>query len=111
MRDHSVQVGSFPVRDKWFILCRVQYVKGRGYFFVADPCEDMGDGVIAISMGMCLAGRMALLKEAKRFSQKTFDELATRMNAACRMEDLFVMKHVAEATERLTQETARVPSM
>jgi hypothetical protein len=105
MRSESVTVGRFPVQGKNFILCRVSYYKGRGYFFEADPCEDMGDGVIAISLGVLhRAGRMELLKEAKRFSQKTFEELASHWRNSCAAEAPCVMRHVAEATERVTRE-------
>lgn len=112
MREDSVQVGRFDVHGASFVLCRVSYSKGLGYFFAADPCEDMGDGVIYINLGdVYRAGRLELLKEAKRFSQKTFDELAAKWRAACDAEAPEVMRHVAEVTERMKPEVSHVPNV
>jgi hypothetical protein len=104
----SEAVGKFPVRGKWFVLCRVEYHKGRGYFFSADPVQDMGGGVISIDLGMAMAGRAELLRESKRFSQKTFDSLAQQYRMHCRAEAPIVMRHVAEATERIPMEVSDV---
>ena len=110
MRSESVTVGKFHVRAKHFILCRVTYYKRRGYCLEVDPCEDLGNGMISINLGdVYRAGRLELLKDAKRFSQKTFDELAGQWRAACDAEAPQVMRHVAEATERMRPEVSHVP--
>jgi hypothetical protein len=101
----SITVGRFPVRENWFIMCRVSYYKGRGYFFEADPVQDMGDGIISIRLSV-LGGRMELLQEAKRLSRKTLERLAEQMREACKAESPTVMRHVAEATERVPKEVA-----
>jgi hypothetical protein len=103
----SAIVGTFPVRDKWSIRCQVTYYKGRGYFFSADPVEDLGNGLISMRFSL-FAGRMEFLQEAKRFSRKTFDQLASQMRDACKSESPTVMRHVAEAAERVPKEVQRV---
>ena len=100
---NTEQVGQFHVRDNWHILCRVTYRKGAGYLFEADPMQDMGDGVICLPLGMIMAGRAELLLPAKRFSRKQFDTLAQQMRGECGAEAPRVMRHVAEATERVTK--------
>jgi hypothetical protein len=92
----SEVVAKFPVRGDHVVLCRVEYHKGRGYFFCAD----------VLSLGMVMAGRMELAKEAKRFSQKTFDDLVWTFRNACAAEDPRVMRHVAEAAERVPKEVS-----
>jgi hypothetical protein len=103
----SAIVGTFPVRDKWSIRCQVTYHKGRGYFFSADPVEDLGDGLISIRLSM-LGLRPEFLQEAKRFSRKTFDQLVSQMRDVCKSESPTVMRHVAEAAERVPKEVQRV---
>lgn len=98
----SETVGQFHVRDNWHILCRVTYHKGSGYFFEADPMQDMGDGVICLPLGAIMAGRAEVLLPAKRFSRKQFTALTNQMRDECRSEAPRVMRHVAEATERVT---------
>ncbi len=107
----SEVVAKFPVRGNHVVLCRVEYHKGRGYFFCADPVQEREDGIAVISLGMVMAGRMELLKEAKRFSQKTFDYLVWTYRNACAAETPTVMRHVAEATERVPQEVSHVPNV
>jgi hypothetical protein len=104
----SEVVAKFPVRGDHVVLCRVEYHKGRGYFFCADPVQEREDGITVLSLGMVMAGRMELLKEAKRFSQKTFDDLVWTFRNACAAEDPRVMRHVAEAAERVPEETSNV---
>ncbi|MEB3209544.1 MAG: hypothetical protein VKK63_11615 [Synechococcus sp.] len=99
----SETVGQFHVRDNWHILCRVTYRKGAGYLFEADPMQDMGDGVICLPLGAILAGRAEVLLPAKRFSRKQFAALAQQMRSECEAEAPRVMRHVAEATERVTR--------
>lgn len=99
----SENVGQFHVRDNWHILCRVTYRKGAGYLFEADPMQDIGDGVISLPLGAILAGRAELLLPAKRFSRKQFEALANQMRDECKSEAPRVMRHVAEATERVTR--------
>jgi hypothetical protein len=104
----SEVVAKFPVRGDHVVLCRVEYHKGRGYFFCADPVQEREDGITVLSLGMVMAGRMELLKEAKRFSQKTFDDLVWTFRNACAAEDPRVMRHVAEAAERVPEEARNV---
>ncbi len=99
----SETVGQFHVRDNWHILCRVTYHKGSGYFFEADPMQDMGDGVICLPLGAIMAGRAEVLLPAKRFSRKQFESLTDQMRDECKSEAPRVMRHVAEATERVTR--------
>jgi|688.fasta_scaffold1118099_2 hypothetical protein len=106
----SEVVGKFPVRGNHVVLCRVEYHKGRGYFFCADPVQEREDGITVINLGMVMAGRMELLQDAKRFSQKTFDSLVHEYRLLCRAEDPRVMRHVAEATERVPQEVSNASS-
>lgn len=100
----SEVVAKFPVRGNHVVLCRVEYHKGRGYFFCADPVQERDDGITVINLGMVMAGRMELVKEAKRFSRKTFDDLVWAYRNLCAVEDPRVMRHVAEATERVPVE-------
>ena len=65
--------------------------------------QDMGDGVICLPLGAILAGRAELLLPAKRFSRKQFETLTTQMRDECKYEAPRVMRHVAEATERVTR--------
>jgi hypothetical protein len=99
----SVTVGKFPVRDKWFVQCSVTYYKGRGYYFQADPVEDVGNGIISIRLSV-LGGPGQLLQEAKRLSRPTFDRLAGQMRLACEAKSPAVVQLVAAATERIPQE-------
>jgi len=102
----SEVVGKFPVRGNHVVLCRVEYHKGRGYFFCADPVQERDDGITVINLGMVMAGRMEMLRKSGRFSQKTFDSLVTQYRMHCQAEAPVVMRHVAEATERVPVEAA-----
>jgi hypothetical protein len=102
----SEVVAKFPVRSDHVVLCRVEHHKGRGYFFCADPVQEREDGITVICLSMVMAGRMELVKESRRFSQKTFDSLVNEYRLLCRAEDPRVMRHVAEATERVPQEVS-----
>jgi hypothetical protein len=102
----SEVVGKFPVRGDHVVLCRVVYYKGRGYFFCADPVQEREDGITVVCLGMAMAGRAELLRDSKRFSQKTFDSLVQQYRMHCQSEAPIVMRHVAEATERVPQEVS-----
>lgn len=99
----SVTVGKFPVRDKWFVRCSVNYYKGRGYYLQADPVEDMGDGIISIRLSV-LGGQGQLLQAAKRLSRPTLDRLAGQMRLACEEKSPAVAQLVEAATERIPKE-------
>jgi hypothetical protein len=101
----SVEVGRFPVRDNWFVICIVSYQKGRGYFFSAKAVQDIGNGMISIRLGV-FSKPPELLQEAKRLSRKTLERLADQMRDACKTESPTVMQHVAEAIERIPKEVA-----
>jgi hypothetical protein len=103
----SVTVGKFPVRDKWFVQCSVTYYKGRGYYFQADPMEDMGNGIISIRLSV-LGGPGQLLQAAKRLSRPTLDRLAEQMRRACEERSSAVVPLVAAATARIPKEMSHV---